>query len=122
MPNPSIVWDGVVAMVRVEELELEFLIQGPLPGHAIAWGNVSVVAEVPLKQGYCLSGEARLAEEKILELVIREPRTSKVELGLVVPIPTCANEVALISSTADKYRVFIMILFRWILMNNGGKS
>ncbi len=87
------VCDKTVAMVRVDELELVFLIQYRRPGQPVASGNVIVVAEVPVNAKVLSLVAALVAEENDLKLEENDPRTSSVEFGVVVPIPTWAPAV-----------------------------
>jgi hypothetical protein len=97
----------VVAMVRADELELIFLIQYSLPWQAVASGSVSVVADVPVKTSILSDAPAVVAVVKDVYLVEKDPLTSSVELGVVVPIPTCAWLYVPIRITVAKNRIFI---------------
>jgi hypothetical protein len=85
--NPSIVWEDVVAIVSVDELELEFFIQYILPWQEVASGRVRVVAEVPPKTSVLSVAPAVVALVKAVYFAESDPLTSRVELGDVVPIP-----------------------------------
>lgn len=55
-----------------------------------AVGNVSVVADVPVNKNILSDDPAVVFPVKVVSAVEKDPLTSKVELGLVVPTPICA--------------------------------
>lgn len=95
-------------MVSVDELELAFLTQYSLPAIDAAVGNVSVVADVPVNTNILSDAPAVVAPEKVVIGTENDPLTSSVELGEVVPTPTCAfNELAETASNTIIKKVFI---------------
>jgi len=82
------VCDEVVAIVSVADPP--FFTQYTLPVMEAAVGNVRVVADEPVKIKKLSEAPAVVLEEKVVIGRDRLPLTSSVELGLAVPIPTCA--------------------------------
>ena len=56
----------------------------------VASGSVKVVADVPVNTSILSDEPAVVLAENEVYFVESDPRTSNVELGLVVPIPICA--------------------------------
>jgi hypothetical protein len=85
----SIVWDKLVTIVQtgVGKVALVFLIQYDLPAQPTAEGSVMVAVDVPVK-AILLSVDNR-DDDDVTErkFVANDPLTSKLELGVMVPIP-----------------------------------
>jgi len=77
-------------MVSTEELELAFFIQYSRPVIPTAVGNVSVAADVPVNMNVLSDAPAVVFAVNEVRLFDREPLISRVELGLVVPMPIWA--------------------------------
>src|SRR6266513_5831868 len=69
---------------------LAFLITYHLPVMAVASGKVRVVAAVPINIRLQSVMSAVYAVVNVLTLVPKDPETSKVDRGVVVPMPICA--------------------------------
>jgi hypothetical protein len=110
--RPSTVWDEVVAIVRVEELELAFFIQYSRPDMPAAVGRVRVVADVPVKTRKLSLAPAVVFPENVVTGEENDPLTSSVEFGLVVPIPICefANRTDNRSTEINSF--FIVWIFK----------
>ena len=70
---------------------LACFIQYSLPAHIVALGRVTVAVLVPV---YTITLSVPAVVDAVIEryLAEKDPLTSKVELGLAVPIPNCAFE------------------------------
>ena len=116
--SPSIVCEEVVAMVNTEELELAFFTQYSRPVIPAAVGNVRVAAEVPVNTNILSDVPAVVFPVNELIAIDKDPLTSSVEFGAVVPIPTWAFITRVDrEKRINKNLVFIVnwILQDWIL-------
>ena len=104
-------------MVSVEELELAFFIQYSRPVIPAAVGSVSVAADVPVNTRKLSVAAAVVLPVKLVTAVDSDPLTSSVELGLVVPIPTCACKLI----QANRKTMANSFLIDWILVDSACK-
>ena len=86
---PSIVWDDVVATDNTDEFELAFFIQYSRPEIPTAVGSVNVAADVPVNTKVLCEIVALVLVVNVVITLEKDPLTSSIEFGDVVPIPIC---------------------------------
>jgi len=87
------------------------------PTQAVASGKVAVDATVPVNT-IVLSVLPMLVDAPEYERKLRDkaPLTSNVELGVVVPTPTCADAETIIKKVAERNKISVFITRDWIFL------